>query len=75
MARAKAIWVAIRAVGRNEPIAAFTVKHECVTWLKQRTMYESPVRIMKLKDGYEDAVETLSSDFFLMGTDQARDDE
>lgn len=75
MARAKAIWVAVRAVGLQNPIAAFTVKHELVTWLEKRTRYEPPVRIHKLKDGYEDQVEIMSSDYFLTGMGPARDDE
>jgi hypothetical protein len=51
LARSKYIYIAIDA--NERPLAAFTVKHECKTWLlKRRSFVEFPVTmILRMSDG------------------------
>lgn len=66
VARAHSIFVVVSAVGRQRPIAAFTVKHELKTWLVSRTRYDNPVHIFRLKDGQEtEAPDVMTAESFM----------
>lgn len=50
MARSVTIWV-VQSTVTDEPFAAFTVKHELVTWLTERQHQIAGFRLFRVPDG------------------------
>ncbi len=61
MARASTIWVVTMA---HDVLAAFTVKHELVTWLKQRRTLMNTF-VQRTPDGGRLAEEMIPADQFI----------
>jgi hypothetical protein len=55
MARSQYIYV-VTGIASRRPVAAFTVKHELITWLNARNGH-SMLRIWRLGDGHNATVE------------------
>lgn len=65
MARASNLYVAFI---NTHPVAGFTVKHECATWL-ERNWPKCPtnLRVRRIPDGGTGKVKDITADFYLEG--------
>lgn len=53
MARAHTIWIVVDELG-GVPLAAFTVKHELVTWAERHPNILADCRIFSVPDGHSE---------------------